>query len=220
MVVFGRKSKKSITLDNLLENIRKIRDLIDLRGSFSPSELRDLLKNIADAVSDLSDIERDKLARQIDEMFNEKVAIRRGWREEKVRAIRSLLKEISIYPNKKDPMIRPKILRARQLDMQIKMDEALIETMLQIRDIIVDTVRRGVEPSQAWASLIRVTSVISSFAEELTAMQEEYKEILTGITPDVSDLMQSYGVGIEKPIKEKEAEEEEIKELIERYGSE
>ena len=222
-MIFKRKKKKTMSIKDLVEKIRAIRDLIDMRGSLSPSELRDLLRSIAESVVNLSDIERDRLARQIDELFDEKVSIRKGWREEKVRTIKSLLKEISMYPNKKDPMLRPKILRAKQLDMQIRMDDASIETMLQIRDIIVDTIRRGVEPSEAWSSIIRITSVMTSFAEELNAMRMEYEETLSEVIPDVSGLMETYGVAKEEKIVAEEkakAEEEEVRELIERYGSE
>lgn len=221
-MVFRKKKNTTSNVDLLLERIKAIRDLIDMRSNLSPSELRDVLRSIAESVAGLSEIERDHLARKIDEMFDEKISIRRGWKEEKVRRIRSLLKEISVYPNKKDPMLRPKILRAKQLDMQIRMDDASIETMLQIRDIIVDTVRRGVEPSQAWASIIRITGVITGFVEELTSMKDEYEDMLADVSPDVSDLMATYGV---KPKEEiaaagETAEEKEIKELIEKYGSE
>jgi len=221
-LVFRKKKNTTSNVDLLLERIKAIRDLIDMRSNLSPSELRDVLRSIAESVAGLSEIERDHLARKIDEMFDEKISIRRGWKEEKVRRIRSLLKEISVYPNKKDPMLRPKILRAKQLDMQIRMDDASIETMLQIRDIIVDTVRRGVEPSQAWASIIRITGVITGFVEELTSMKDEYEDMLADVSPDVSDLMATYGV---KPKEEiaaagETAEEKEIKELIEKYGSE
>lgn len=224
-MVFRRGKKVSVSRE-ILEKIRAIRDLIDLRGNVSPSELRSILRSLADASVNLKEDERDRLARQIEDMFEEKISIRRGWREEKVRTIRSLLKEISIHPRKSDPLLRPKILRAKQLDMQIRMDDASIETMLQIKDIIVDTVRRGVEPTQAWASIIRLTSVISGFAEELTAMREEYESFLTEYPSDVSGLMERYGLVSEAKKKEREIKEEaeesamDVKELIERYGAE
>jgi len=227
-LVFGRGKKRNATAE-ILDKIKAVRDLIDLRGSVSPSELRGLLRSIADSSINLKEDERDRLAREIEYMFEEKISIRRGWREEKIRTIRSLLKEIAVHPRRNDPLLKPKIMRAKQLDMQIRMDDASIETMLQIKDIIIDTIRRGVEPTQAWASIIRLTNVISGFAEELTAMQEEYESTLMDMSPDVTDLMESYGLKSEterkareaKALKEEKSEvEEDVRELIEKYGSE
>jgi len=205
-------------VEDIIEKVKDLRDLINMSGRLNPSELRDTLRMIANTVSTLSEVERDRLARQIDELFDEKISIRKGWREENVRKIRGLLKEISMIPNKQDPMVKTKILRAEKLDMQIRMDDATIEAMLQIKETIVDTIRRGMEPSEAWTAVTRVTSVLTDYVEELGAMREEYEATIGEVSADVTSLMQTYGVTSAEKVPE--AEEGKLKELIEKYGSE
>lgn len=204
-------------MEDIIEKVKDLRDLINMSGRLNPSELRDTLRMIADTISTLSEVERDRLARQIDELFDEKISIRKGWREENVRKIRGLLKEISMVPNKQDPIVKTKMLRAEKLDMQIRMDDATIEAMLQIKETIVDTIRRGMEPSEAWAAVTRITSVLTDYAEELSAMQEEYEATIGEVSTDVTSLMQTYGITTAEKVSE--AEEGRLKELIEKYGS-
>lgn len=215
--MFRRKKSKKPTVDDIIEKVKDLRDLINMSGNLNPSELRDTLRMIANTVSILPEVERDRLARQIDELFDEKISIRKGWREENVRKIRGLLKEISMIPNKQDPMVKTKILRAEKLDMQIRMDDATIEAMLQVRETIVDTIRRGMEPTEAWAAVTRVTSVLTDYVEELSAMREEYEATVGEVSTDVTSLMQTYSITSAE--KTAEAKEGKLKELIEKYGS-
>jgi len=216
-LLFKWKKSKKPTVEDIIEKVKDLRDLINMSGRLNPSELRDTLRMIADTVSTLSEVERDRLARQIDELFDEKISIRKGWREENVRKIRGLLKEISMVPNKQDPIVKTKMLRAEKLDMQIRMDDATIEAMLQIKETIVDTIRRGMEPFEAWAAVTRITSVLTDYAEELSAMQEEYEATIGEVSTDVTSLMQTYGITTAEKVSE--AGEGRLKELIEKYGS-
>ncbi|MGQ4891313.1 MAG: hypothetical protein ACP6IP_02385 [Candidatus Njordarchaeia archaeon] len=215
--MFKRKKKNVMSANEILNIAKEYRDLIDLRGNLNPSELRQLLRAVAKSVAGLPESERDRIARQIDEIFDEKVSIRRGWMAENTRKIKSLLHEIQMAPNKKDPMLKTKIMRAQQLDLQIRMDNAMIEAMLQVKEMLMDTVRRAMEPTEAWANVTRLTGAITNFTEEMMAMKEEYEETVSDITADVDNLMATYGVAPRKEVEEKEAA---LRELIQRYADE
>ena len=216
--MFGRKKKNdSVKAEDVLRIAKEYRDLIDLRGSINPSELRKLLRAVANAVADLPESERDRLVREIDEIFDEKVSIRRGWLAENTRKIKSLLREIQMAPNKKDPMIKTKILRAQQLDLQIRMDNAMIESMLQVKEMLTDTVRRAMEPTEAWANITKLTGALANFTEEMMAMKDEYEETISDIDTNVDELMSTYGVTVSEEVEEKESA---LRDLVRKYISE
>ncbi len=210
-MLFGQRSKEK----RILERAKKLRDMIELSGPqrVDMGTIRQTLREIADDVARLSEIERDRLARQIDDIFEEKIAILRGWRESRVRKIRSMLKELSLL--KKVP--RNKFIRVKMLDNQIKLDDALLHALENIRDILVDTVQRGVDPETAWSKVYRVTEVITGYVEGLTERAEAYTELTEEeiSEAELEELSTSYGI--------KEAEEapsKEIRKMLEKYGLE
>ena len=124
-----------------------------------------------------------------------------------------MLKELSLL--KKVP--RNKFIRVKMLDNQIKLDDALLHALENIRDILVDTVQRGVDPETAWSKVYRVTEVITGYVEGLTERAEAYTELTEEeiSEAELEELSTSYGI--------KEAEEapsKEIRKMLEKYGLE
>jgi len=210
MLFRGRGVEKKI-----LDRAKQLRDMIELSGpqKLDMRVVREALREIANDVVKLSEIERDRLARQIDGLFEEKIAILRGWRESRVRKIRSMLKELRLM--KKVP--RNKFVRVKMLDNQIKLDDALLNALENIRDILVDTVQRGVDPETAWSKVYRVTEVITGYIEGLTERAEAYTELTEEEVSEaeLEELSTEYGL--------KETEEvpnKEIRKMLEKYGLE
>jgi len=199
----------------ILERAKRLRDMIELSGDkrIDMKTIRMTLREIANDVAKLSEIERDRLARQIDDLFEEKIAILRGWRESRVRRIRSMLKELALM--KKVP--RNKYVRVKMLDNQIKLDDALLHALENIRDILVDTVQRGVDPETAWSKVFRVTEVVTGYVEGLTERAEAYTELTEEEVSEaeLEELSTSYG--LKEP---KEVPNKEIRKMLEKYGLE
>jgi len=199
----------------ILERAKRLRDMIELSGDrrIDMKTIRLTLREIANDVAKLSEIERDRLARQIDDLFEEKIAILRGWRESRVRRIRSMLKELALM--KKVP--RNKYVRVKMLDNQIKLDDALLHALENIRDILVDTVQRGVDPETAWSKVFRVTEVVTGYVEGLTERAEAYTELTEEEVSEaeLEELSTSYG--LKEP---KEVPNKEIRKMLEKYGLE
>ena len=199
----------------ILERAKRLRDMIELSGDkrIDMKTIRMTLREIANDVAKLSEIERDRLARQIDDLFEEKIAILRGWRESRVRRIRSMLKELALM--KKVP--RNKYVRVKMLDNQIKLDDALLHALENIRDILVDTVQRGVDPETAWSKVFRVTEVVTGYVEGLTERAEAYTELTEEEVSEaeLEELSTSYG--LKEP---EEVPNKEIRKMLEKYGLE
>jgi len=199
----------------ILERAKRLRDMIELSGDrrIDMKTIRLTLREIANDVAKLSEIERDRLARQIDDLFEEKIAILRGWRESRVRRIRSMLKELALM--KKVP--RNKYVRVKMLDNQIKLDDALLHALENIRDILVDTVQRGVDPETAWSKVFRVTEVVTGYVEGLTERAEAYTELTEEEVSEaeLEELSTSYG--LKEP---EEVPNKEIRKMLEKYGLE
>ncbi|MEX0568284.1 MAG: hypothetical protein Q6363_003875, partial [Candidatus Njordarchaeota archaeon] len=189
-ILFRRGSAEK----KILEKAKELRDMIEISGDkrLNMAEIRQMLREISRDVARLSEIERDRLARQIDDLFEEKIAILRGWRESRVRKIRSMLKEISIM--KKVP--KTKFVRVKMLDNQIKLDDAVLHALENIRDILIDTVQRGVDPETAWNKVFRVTEVVTGYVEGLTERAEAFTEIAEEEVSEaeVQELFETHGV--------------------------
>ena len=199
----------------ILERAKQLRDMIELGESrrLDMATIRETLRDISQDVAKLSEIERDRIARRIDDMFEEKIALLRGWRESRVRKIRSMLKELRLM--KKVP--RTKYMRIKMLDNQIRLDDALLHALENIRDILIDTVQRGVDPETAWNRVFRVTEVITGYVEGIAERAEAYAEIAEEEAPisEIEELSEAYGVKEPEEVPNKE-----VKKLIEKYGLE
>lgn len=199
----------------ILEKAKELRDMIEISGDkrLNMAAIRQVLREISRDVVRLSEIERDRLARQIDDLFEEKIAILRGWKESRVRKIKSMLKEISLM--KKVP--KTKFVRVKMLDNQIKLDDAVLHALENIRDILIDTVQRGIDPETAWNKVFRVTEVVTGYIEGLTERAEAFTEIAEEevSVAEVEELSEVYGV-----TEPEEAPEKEVKKMLEKYGLE
>jgi len=210
--LFGKK--KNIE-KRILEQAKALRDMIELTGDkqLNTQAVREALRKIAEDVSKLSDIERDRLARRVDEIFEEKIAILRGWRESNVRKIKSMLKELRL--SKKIP--QAKFNRVKMLDSQIKLYDAQLMVLENMRDILVDTIQRGVDPVTAWNRVMRSSTVISEFVETLAEHAEAYEELMGEAVSEreLEELEEEYGVKEPEEVARKE-----LKKLMEKYGVE
>ena len=124
-----------------------------------------------------------------------------------------MLKELALM--KKVP--RNKYVRVKMLDNQIKLDDALLHALENIRDILVDTVQRGVDPETAWSKVFRVTEVVTGYVEGLTERAEAYTELTEEEVSEaeLEELSTSYG--LKEP---KEVPNKEIRKMLEKYGLE
>lgn len=199
----------------VLEKAKALRDLIEISGekSLDLEAIRGTLGEIASEVSKLSELERAEIAKKIDELFEEKLSLLRGLRETRVRRIKGLLKELSML--KRVP--KSKMNRVKILDSQIKLDDAVIMALENIRDILIETVQRGVDPETAWNKVFRVTEIVEGYVERLTERAEIFSEIAEEevSTGELEKLQEEYG------LKEAtKAESKELKKLLEKYGVE
>jgi len=210
--LFGKKRNIE---KRILEQAKALRDMIELTGDkqLNTQAVREALRKVAEDVSKLSDIERDRLARRVDEIFEEKIAILRGWRESNVRKIKSMLKELRL--SKKIP--QAKFNRVKMLDSQIKLYDAQLMVLENLRDILVDTIQRGVDPVTAWNRVMRSSTVISEFVETLAEHAEAYEELMgEGVSErELEELEEEYGVKEPEEVSRKE-----LKKLMEKYGVE
>jgi|GEM_PF-7118133 len=212
LFLFGKKKNVE---KRILEEAKALRDLIELTGDrqLNTQAVREALRKIADNVSKLSDIERDRLARKVDELFEEKIAILRGWRESNIRKIKSMLKELRL--SKKIPQV--KFNRVRMLDSQIKLYDAQLMVLENLRDILVDTIQRGVDPVTAWNRVMRSSTVVSEFVETLAEHAEAYEELMgEGVSEEALETLEEE-YGVKEP---EEVARKELKKLMEKYGVE
>lgn len=207
-------SRKNIE-KRIVEEVKALRDLIEITSKerLSPQAIRETLRRISENVSKLPDSERNKLARNIDDLFEEKIAILRSWKENNVRKIRSMLKELKL--SKKVP--QTKLSRIKMLDSQTKLYEAQLMLLENLRDIIVDTVQRGVDPVTAWEKVMSSSAVVSEFVETITEHAEAFEELVkeTAPTEVLEELEEEYGVKEPEEVAKKE-----LQKLMEKYGVE
>lgn len=212
LLLFGRK--KNIR-KQIIDEVRALRDLVEItsKQKLSPQAIRETLRRISEGVSKLPDIERDRLARSIDELFEEKIAIIRGWRENNTRKIRSMLKELKL--SKK--VSQAKLGRIKMLDSQTKLYEAQLMLLENLRDIVVDTVQRGVDPVTAWEKVMSSSTVVSEFVETITEHAEAFEELMkeTATSEVLEELEEEYGVKEPEEVTRKE-----LQKLMEKYGVE
>ena len=213
MLLLFRKRKQLKT--SILEKVKYLRDLVEVSSekNLDLSSIRATLREIASDVSKLSELERAELAKKIDELFEEKLSLLRGLRETRVRRIKSLLKELSVL--KKVP--RSKMNRVKILDSQIKLDDAVIMALENIRDILIETVQRGVDPETAWNKVFRITEVVEGYVERLTERAEMFSELAEEEVPisELERMQEEYGLKESAKVENKK-----LKELMEKYGVE